>query len=202
MNETQSKASFDVGAGGQPVAKNLERWSARDMVDGVRIGTVKADDLSSDQRQACVEYLTEEGHTNREIAQLIEVHERTIRRDRRALRKSLAVKPDPGLGDEWVGELERLTSEAVQRLTKLARDPATPPSVRLSAEEAATRTYQRFVETARRMGYAETGSKRLREEQINSKTRMQEIREQAREFQMEALKSLTAPGGSAIFSQG
>ena len=73
----------------------------------------------------------------------------------------MALRPELGLGDELLGEFEQVTYASVARLTRLARDPGNPPYARLYAEDAASRIYQRFVETARKLSYVEDGAGRL-----------------------------------------
>jgi hypothetical protein len=43
----------------------------------------------------------------------------------------------------------------------MAADHSTPPYARLWAEDAIGRTYQRFIETVRRLQYIDTGRLRL-----------------------------------------
>ena len=145
-----------------PAAPALERTSIADLVHKLHAGQLAAEQLPQELRRQCVAHLTLEGFTTGEITQLMGVTERTVRRDRQAVRRDEAQPPNPALGDELLGEFHRLTLSSIQRLIRLARDTSTPHYARLWAEEAAVRIYQRLIDTARRMNYIEDGSRRLR----------------------------------------
>jgi len=129
----------------------------RDISNGVR----KAEDLDASTRQECVLQLSLDGFSNEEIACLLRVSERTVTRDRQAVRKTHALKPDCELGDELLGEFQAHVMTSIRRLTRLCNDPTMPPAVRVRADEAIGRIYQRFTEQVRRFSYAQDGSQRL-----------------------------------------
>ncbi len=131
--------------------------SVMQLVHRLHARQLDAAELSADMRRECIFHLTEEGLSNEDIGALMRISRRTVTRDRAALRAQGAVSPNLLLGDQMLGELERLTTSSVQRLTRTARDPEAPPQVRVWAEEAIVRTYQRLIETARRMRYLEDG---------------------------------------------
>ena len=68
------------------------------LVRDVRQGRIAAANLSLEDRRACVEYFTAEGLTVPEIAVTMGVCDRTILRDRRAIRRANALKPSQALG--------------------------------------------------------------------------------------------------------
>ncbi len=135
--------------------------SIADLVRQITNKETSAADLPTELRQECVDHLTLEGHSSAEIAKSMGIGERTVRRERAAVRREQALRPDLSLGDELLGELQRLTLAGVQRLSRLARESATPPQVRVRSEEAILRSYERFMETANRLNYIETGKYRL-----------------------------------------
>ena len=122
-----------------------------------------------------------EGYTGAEMASLLRMAERTVQRDRAELRSRDALNPDRKLGDELLGELQRLTLASVQRLTRLARDqdPRTPPYARLWAEDAISKVYTRFLDATRRLSYLEDGHSRLTH-QRNTSPQTDEERFQAK----------------------
>ncbi|MEX0887334.1 MAG: HTH domain-containing protein [Phycisphaeraceae bacterium] len=161
--------------------------SAEEVVRLLHEGRLKVGDIDLEVRRACVEHLGLEGFSTGEIAQLLGMNERTVRRDREALRRSGAIEPSPGLGDELLGEFERVVMCSAQRLARLARDPEAPPYARLWAEEAIVKNYQRFIQTAHRMGYVEEGRRRLAQKRAESpgeverfKQRLGSLREMAK----------------------
>jgi len=135
--------------------------SPTDIVRGIHAGRRNVEDLSPDLRLQCVVHLTDDGFSTREIAELMHISERTVRRDRAAVRRHDAMAPDMRLGDELLGEFHRLTLASIARLTRMARQHDTPPYARLGAEEAINRMYARLIRTARHLGYIESGADRL-----------------------------------------
>lgn len=132
-------------------------------------GQLCATELSIDSRRACVAHMTDEGFSACEIADVLRTTERTVHRDRAALRQFNAIEPNLRLGDEMLGELQRLTCLAIQKLTRLANDHNATPYTRLYAPEAICRVYERFMKMANAMEYLEHGDGRLRE--LNAKER-------------------------------
>ena len=124
-------------------------------------GQRDAETLPTDVRQRCVGHLTLEGFTTIEIAQLMRISERTVRRDRAAVRQDDALAPDAHLGDELLGEFQKMCMGAVQRLVRLAQETQNPAYARLWAEEAIVRIYQRLIDTVHRLHYFEDGKGRL-----------------------------------------
>ena len=168
-----------AAAADDTITLNVEAHADRVMqlVHRLHARQLDAAELSADMRRECIFHLTEEGLTNIEIGELIHISARTVTRDRAALRALDAIEPNLLLGDQMLGELERLTTSSVQRLTRTARDPQSPPQVRVWAEEAIVRTYQRLIETARRMHYIEDGRHRLAHQRDTDPAEQQRRRE-------------------------
>lgn len=136
--------------------------SPEQLIQQLAAGSRRPADLSVAQRRQCVDHLTEQGLTAAEVAGFLRTSRRTVARDRAALRRRFALVPDPRLGDELLGEFDRLTQSSIARLTRLARDEQTPALVRLRAEREMTLIYRRFLESVARMKYTEDGTRRLR----------------------------------------
>lgn len=149
-----------------------------DIIRRISDGALSIDDLPVDLRRACVSHLTIDGYSCSEICAVLKMAERTVRRDRSAARKDEAIAPDLYLGDELLGEYHRLTLASIQRLTRLAREPETPPYARLWAEESMSRCYQRLIDIAHKLNYTESGRERLnhhRQTDPGAKMRSEEI---------------------------
>ena len=156
--------SAEVEAASVPEADTiLDNRTVTELVAAINDGQVSPESLPMAKRQQCVDRLTLDGFSNSDIAELMHISERTVRRDRAAIRRDHAVEPDRRLGDELMGEFQRLILASVQRLVRLANDPQTPAYARLWVEEAIVRNYQRLIDTAHRLHYFENGAQRLRE---------------------------------------
>lgn len=148
-------------AEGQSVVLPENDLSAAELVARLHDGRLRPGDLSASQRQQCVDYLTFEGFSSSDIAQLMHICERTVRRDRAAVRRENAIHPDLNLGDELLGEFQQVVMCANQRLIRLVRDERIAPNSRLWAESVIVQNFQRFIETTHRLHYMADGKKRL-----------------------------------------
>lgn len=151
------KSGADEGA-------SEDRTPVDRIVERIHAGSLAAESLPAEVRRRCVSQLTAEGFSGTEIAALLHMGERTVRRDRAALRKEEALAPSRFLGDELLGEFQRIALASVQRLTRMAHANDVPPYARLWAEEAMNRIYQRFLETTHRLDYFYGGRARLHHE--------------------------------------
>lgn len=134
------------------------------LVRDVRQGLIAAADLSREDRRACVAYLTAEGLTAPEIAVAIRVSDRTIHRDRLAIRRAAVLKPGQALGDELVSELRTQADWAVARLRRAVRDTGdgrVTPHMRMRAEINAFRIHRELVALLAKLRYIPTGQARL-----------------------------------------
>lgn len=140
------------------------------LLRGLAEGTLTGRAMTIEQRRACVGQLLAEGFTTAEMVSMLQSSERTITRDRAEIGREQAVEPDRRLGDRLLGQYQAHVENVIARLTRLSRDAEAPEYSRLWADEAITRIYHKFLETARKMDYFTGGDGRLR---------AQEAREQA-----------------------
>lgn len=141
--------------------RDLEMLGPVAILQEIHEGRVAPDEIPLDLRQRIVAHLVTQGYRNDEIALFLRVSERTVRRDRAAVRELEAMRPTLTLGDELLGEFESFTLGSVARLTRLACDPSAAPYARLWAEDAASRIYDRFLRAARDLDYLQDGKSRL-----------------------------------------
>lgn len=163
--ESVPQSPSDATTLGENDGQNNSGDSAIDIttiIQKIHSGAIQTSELPVHWRRQCVGYLTMEGMSADDITQLMKISPRTVRRDRSAIRRDEAIMPDMHLGDELLGEYQRFVHAGIQRLTRRANDQSEPPYVRLWAEEAITRMYQRFLETVRKMNYLRDGESRLR----------------------------------------
>ena len=134
------------------------------LVRDVRLGRIAGANLSPEERRACVGYFTAEGLTVPEIAVTMRVSDRTIHRDRRAIRRANALKPSQALGDELVSELRAQADSAIARLRRAVRDTGdgrVTPHMRMRAEINAFRIHRDLVALLAKLQYIPTGQERL-----------------------------------------
>lgn len=130
---TRPKA--ERGAAPPKTADQVER-SALAILRELKAGRVRAGNLSSEDRQTCVDHLSAEGYSAAEIAEILRVSERTIARDRAALRAHYRLNSDPGFGAEFAGNLARQAELAAWRLLRVYREKEAPHFARIAAAAA------------------------------------------------------------------
>ncbi len=109
--------------------------------------------LAADDRRSCVEYLSAEGYSAAEIAGILSVADRTVLRDRQAIKEKNALGRDPALAGQVAGQLIREADSSMGRLRKLARDREAPHAARVEAERSAFGIFRDMVRTLQRLGY-------------------------------------------------
>lgn len=127
-----------------------------DILARVRSGDVHGKGLDKDTRQACVDYMTLEGAGTADIAKVLDVSDRTIRRDLEEIRQRRALEHDPRLTNQCAGELLAETRAAMGRMKRIARDPQTPPGVKVEAERSAVQMFDLTIARLQRLGFVAT----------------------------------------------
>ena len=164
VSDTQEMGAVDTVDPGEAHDGQLDGGAGLlipELIEQIHSGQLDINKLAAYVRQQCVGHLTLEGFTNSEIAQVLRISERTVSRDRAAVRRDHALAPDPLLGDQLLGEYERVSMSCVQRLVRLASDTRNPAYSRLWAEEAIVRIYQRLIDMIHKLHYFEDGKTRL-----------------------------------------
>jgi hypothetical protein len=127
----------------------------------VRAGTVSGKLLAPSDRQAVVGLLCADGLSAPEIAQILQVADRTVERDRRAIRESLAVARDPKLVEQMVGRLMAEAELCVQRIRRTARDREVDPAVKVDAEHRCFEIIRDLVGSLQRLGYLPSATQKV-----------------------------------------
>jgi len=124
-----------------------------DLIGKLKEGEIRGRTLSAPDRRRCVEYLTGEGLSIPEIAQLLGRTERTIQRDRAFIRTQNALSVTPGLANELAGEMWREARGCTERMRRAARDREAAPSERIDAEKACFDITARSIELLQSLGF-------------------------------------------------
>ena len=127
--------------------------SALALIRQVQSGILSPGDLSAEDRRLCVAQLTSEGVSISEAAEVLKVSERTIARDRKAIRQSNALQQDPKLIEEMVGRVVMEADTVVSHLRRVARDKKASASDRISAERGVWEVTRQFTQLLQGLGY-------------------------------------------------
>lgn len=137
------------------------------MIKGIRSGSLSASALAPEERRACVEHLVIEGYSTAEVAEALGVSDRTITRDRVAIRENNSVKADPKLVEATVGHLLGQREASVVRLRRISRDGACPHAEQIAAECAAWRVEKETIELLQRLGYLPMAAAEVRADLVH-----------------------------------
>jgi hypothetical protein len=139
----------------------LEGPTVIETVKALHAGTINGKSLSVSARRACVEYLHTEGSSIPEIARLLDVCEKTIGRDRKAIQEAYAIDPDPRLVPVMVGRLCHEAELAINRIRRATRDKEAEPGIRIDGEHRCYQIYSDLVQRAQHLGYLPTATQRI-----------------------------------------
>lgn len=132
------------------------------LIREIQSGGLAGRNLSSEDRRRCVEHLIAEGYSTVETAEILGVAERTIARDRAAIRAANAVDVDPDLAPQVVGQLFRHAEQSNARLRRLSRERDCPAAVRVDAERVNWLILSDLVRTLQRLGWLPTAAQQIR----------------------------------------
>ncbi len=123
------------------------------LIRAIKEGELAASSLAGPARRSCVEHLHAEGWGAVEIAELLSVSVRTIRRDIAELREEHNATSDPKFVARMVGMLMQEGEVARMRLRRLGRDKDSMPADRIAAERAAWEVVRDLVRTLQGLGF-------------------------------------------------
>ncbi len=131
------------------------------LLQKIQAGTVDPKCVRTADRRLIVSYLIADGYSTADMAQILKVSDRSIERDKKAIRETNALAADPELVEQMVGRLVCEAELSVQRIRKTARDKGTPQAVKVDAEHRCYQIVSDMVASLQRLGYLPTATPRL-----------------------------------------
>ena len=128
----------------------------------IQQGALAPRSLGVEDRRRCVEHLTGEGYSLAEIAEILKVAERTIARDRSAVRRSNAIERDEDITGEMVGQLVTQADTTINRIRRITRDSDTPPATRIEGEKACWVIRSDLIQKLQSLGYLPNAPQEIR----------------------------------------
>jgi len=132
-----------------------------DILQDIKDGTTNSVSLSASQRKLLVPLLMSEGQSTAEIALLLNVSDRTIERDKEAIRRENALSQDPEFANIFAGRLVDQAQSSIQRIHKFQKDNNCPPAVKIEGEKACFYIVNFLAERLQSIGYLPTAAKKL-----------------------------------------
>ncbi len=141
-----------------------EHHSALSLIRSIRAGAISPTGLNPEDRKRCVEHLSAEGYSVVEIGEILKVSERTIARDRAAIRQHNALERDPKLTAEMVGYLVQQAEQGISRIRRVVRDNQTSPAAKIDGERACWLISNQLVERLQSLAYLPSSPTEIRGE--------------------------------------
>ena len=132
-----------------------------DILQGIKEGTTDPASLLPSQRKLIVPFLMAEGQSTAEIAHLLKVSDRTIERDKKAIREENAISQDPELANIIAGRLVDEAQICIQRIRKFERDSNCPSAAKIEGEKGCFHIANSLAERLQSMGYLPIAAKKL-----------------------------------------
>jgi hypothetical protein len=124
-----------------------------ELLSQVRAGVLTGKLLAPADRQSVVSLLSADGLSSPEIAQILQVADRTVERDRRAIRDAHALSRDPKMVEQMVGRLVAEAELSVQRIRRTTREREVDPAVKVDAEHRCFTIVRDLVQSLQKLGY-------------------------------------------------
>jgi len=131
------------------------------LLQGIKNGSINPKSLCPADRRLLVSFLIAEGQSNAEIALLLKTSDRTIERDRKAIRDENTITKDPELVKQMAGRLVTEADLCIQRIRKSARGKDTPASVKVDAEHRSFQIFEKTIERLKSLGFLPTATQRI-----------------------------------------
>lgn len=123
------------------------------LIQQINSGEVNPKDLNPEIRQQIVEVLTLEGYSVPQVAQIVQVSEKTIRRDLDAIKKHNGLNPSVELTRRLVGDLVMKAEAHRSYLMRMARSREGSVAERSLTEFYAWKIQEALIQKLQLLGY-------------------------------------------------
>jgi len=131
------------------------------LLQKVQAGSVDPKCIRPAERRLIISYLIADGYCTADMAQILKVSDRSIERDKKAIRETNALAASPELVEQMAGRLVGEANLSIQRIRKAARDKNTPSAVKVDAEHRCYQIVSDMIGSLQRLGYLPIATARL-----------------------------------------
>ena len=128
----------------------------------IKAGSIEPKEVSVDDRRQIVSYLMADGLSTAEIAKILSVSDRTIERDRAAIREANTLEYDPKLAGRTAGRILEEAELSAQRIRRVVRDNIGILAVKVDGHHKCFQILAEMTRVLQGMGYLPTASQGLR----------------------------------------
>jgi len=137
------------------------------LLQKIKNGQFEANSIEKAERKLLVLFLKAEGKSTAEIAHLVKVSDRTIERDKNAVREEIAITKNPKLVEQMVGMLVYESELSVQRLRKVQRDKEASAADKIEAERTNNQNRYQLFKMMQSLGYLPTAAQKIEADLIH-----------------------------------
>ena len=127
----------------------------------IQSGAIDPKTIAVQERRQLVAFLMSDGYSVAEMGQILQVGDRTVERDKKAIREANVIVRDPKLVEQTVGRLVSEADLAIQRIRRAVRDKDTSKAVRVDAEHRCYQIISDAIGVMQRLGYLPTAAHKV-----------------------------------------
>jgi len=135
-----------------------EPLTAIALIRRIKGGELSSKNLSPEDRRLCVAHLKAEGISISETAEVLQVSERTIARDRKHNYESNAIARDPRLAGEVAGRAMQEAENVINHLRRVAREKHASSANKIEAERAVWDVTRQLAQILQSLGFLPTAA--------------------------------------------
>jgi len=135
--------------------------SALDLLADIRGHRLSPQSLDAPTRREVAGCLVAEGASTSEIASLLGVSDRTIRRDVEQIRRENALRAGDDFPEQFAGELYETARIEIGRLRRVSRDKNADAPARIAASTGAFEIMNNLASTLKSLGFLPSATQRL-----------------------------------------
>ena len=131
------------------------------LLQKIQAGAVDPKCIRPAERRLIVSYLMSDGYCTADMAQILKVSDRSIERDKKAIREANILAAEPELVEQIAGRLVCEANLSIQRIRKATRDKKTKTAVKIDAEHRCYQIVSDMICSLQRLGYLPIATARL-----------------------------------------
>ncbi|MCB9858470.1 MAG: hypothetical protein H6818_22560 [Phycisphaerales bacterium] len=166
-----------------------------DLLKQIQSGQMNPKAMGRESRRQVVAALVLDGYATPEIAKILHTSDRTIERDRQALRESTVLHNSPELVSQVAGRLFMEIDTAIQRIRRAIRGKDVTAAVKVDAEHRCCQIYSDYVQRLQGLGYLPTAKQQIEADMVHHMGTVPSFRELENESRR--LLELTMEAGGA-----
>ena len=147
------------------------------LLQKIKAGQFKANSIGTAERRLLVCFLMAEGQSTAEIAHLLKTSDRTIERDKKAIREEDIIAKDPKLAEKMAGMLYAEAGRCIQRIRKFQRDKDASPAAKMESERYCFQINCDLMEKLQSLGFLPTAAQKIEADLMHRATSLLTLEE-------------------------